>query len=138
LRTPDWSEVRAFLGLDGWTEDGRRSTDHDYFEKRLTTGETLVTRVSRAGHKTMSAGRFKAILADQLRISETQFWEVLRSRRPTERPSPDPLGEPRSLPLWLVQQLERAGVPASRIATLDETAARARLDSLRSRRPDDR
>lgn len=53
---------------DHWTADKRRSTDHHYFTKTVE-GDVLITKVSRSGKKTMSPGRFKAILADQ-RVSE--------------------------------------------------------------------
>lgn len=133
MRTPDWDEVRAFLKYDGWEHDVQRSTDHDYFEKTLPDGEILITRVSRSGKKTMSPGRFKAILSDQLRVSEPQFWNVIRLKEPTERPSPEPVLAPNSLPLWLVQQLERAGVTGETIQGLDEDDGRALLNEIRSR-----
>lgn len=133
MRTPDRDEVREFLKYDGWEQDPLRSTDHDYFEKALPDGEILITRVSRAGRKTMSPGRFNAILTDQLRVSAAQFWNVIRSKEPAERPSPEPGPAPKSLPLWLVQQLERAGVTREPIQGTDEEAARALLNEIRSR-----
>ena len=136
MRTPDWDQVREFLRYDRWSPDKPRSTDHDYFEKTLPDGEILTTKVSRSGKKTMSAGRFKAILSDQLHISEQQFWEVLRTRKPAVRPAPEPEPEPPSLPLWLVRELERSGVPASQIEQLDERHARELLAEIRSRPQD--
>ena len=82
----------------------------------------------------MSPGRFKAILADQLRLNEAEFWEVLRTREPAQRPSPAPEPAPRSLPLWLAQTLEReVGLTREQIAELDEVEARRQLDEARSR-----
>lgn len=133
MRTPDWDEVRAFLRYDRWEPDRARSTDHDYFVKTLPSGETVVTKVSRSGAKTMSMGRFKAILSDQLRVNEAQFWDVVRLKAPAERPSPEPEPAPSSLPLWLAQQLQRAGIPQAEIEGLDEGAARTLLDEVRSR-----
>jgi hypothetical protein len=133
LRTPDWDEVREFLKYDGWEHDAQRSTDHDYFEKALPDGEILITRVSRSRKKTMSPGRFNAILSDLLRVSAAQFWNVIRLKEPAERPSPEPGPAPNSLPLWLVQQLERAGVTGEAIQGLSEDEARALLDEIRSR-----
>lgn len=98
MKTPSWDQFFwAFLKHDDWEED--RATDHDFFEKSLPDGEILRTHTSRSGSKTMSPGRFKAILSDQLRLSETEFWEVLRTKTPTPRPSPAPEPAPRSLPL---------------------------------------
>lgn len=99
MRTPDWDQVREFLRHDQRVADKQRSTDHDYFEKTLAAGEVLITKVSRSGQKTMSPGRFKAILSDQLRINEAESWNVLRLKSPATRPSPEPEPEPESLPL---------------------------------------
>ena len=52
----------------------------------------------------MSPGRFKAILRDQLRVSEEQFWETLRTgkavQRPTELEDAPPEHEP-----WVLRVL---------------------------------
>lgn len=132
MRTPSWDEFREFLKHDDWEED--RATGHDFFEKTLPDGEILRTHASRAGSKTMSPGRFKAILSDQLRLSEAEFWEVLRTRSPAERPSRAPEPAPKSLPLWLARALEReVGLSREEIAGLDEGGARRKLDEARSR-----
>lgn len=132
MRTPSWDELREFLRYDDWEED--RSTGHDFFEKTLPDGEILRTHTSRSGAKTMSPGRFKAILADQLQLSEAEFWEVLRTRSPARRPSPFPESAPRSLPLWLAMALEgEAGLTREQIAKLDEADGRRALDEARSR-----
>jgi hypothetical protein len=132
VRTPSWDEFRAFLRYDDWEED--RATGHDFFEKTLPDGEILRTHASRAGSKTISPGRFKAILLDQLRLSEAEFWEVLRTKSPAPRPSPAPEPAPRSLPLWLAQALEReVSLTREQIAELHENDARRLLDDARSR-----
>jgi len=132
VRTPSWDELREFLKDDGWTAD--RTTGHDFFEKTLPDGEILRTHASRSGAKTMSPGRFKAILADQLKLSEAGFWEVLRTRTPATRPSPAPEPAPRSLPAWLGDALERdVGLEGERIAELDEDTALHLLLEARSR-----
>jgi hypothetical protein len=132
VRTPTWDEFREFLRHDDWDED--RATGHDFFEKTLPDGEILRTYASRSGLKTMRPGRFKAILSDQLRLSEAEFWEVLRTRTPAQRPSPEPEPAPRSFPLWLALALEReVGLTREQIVELDEIEARRRLDEARSR-----
>jgi len=73
VKTPTWDEFREFLKHENWEED--RATGHDFFEKTLPDGEILRTHASRSGSKTMSPGRSKAILSDQLRLSEAEFWE---------------------------------------------------------------
>jgi hypothetical protein len=132
VRTPTWDEFREFLRHDDWSED--RATGHDFFWKTLPDGEILRTHASRSGSKAMSPGRFKAILSDQLRLSEAEFWEVLQTRSPAERPSPAPEPGPSSLPLWLAQALEReVGLRREQIAELDKAEARRQLDAARSR-----
>ena len=105
MKTPSWDEILEFLKVDRWSED--RSTGHAFFEKVLPKGEILQTHASRSGGKTMSPGRFKAILSDQLRVSEAEFWETLRTRAPVRRPSLSPELPPASLPLWIVEALAR-------------------------------
>jgi len=132
VKTPTWDEFREFLRHDDWDED--RATGHAFFEKTLPDGEILRTHASRSGSKTMSPGRFKAILSDQLRLSEAEFWEVLRTRRPAQRPSPAPEPAPRSLPLWLALALEReVGLTRGQISELDADEAHRRLDEVRTR-----
>lgn len=132
MRTPTWDEFREFLKHDNWEED--RATGHDFYEKTLPDGEILRTHASRSGSKTMSPGRFKAILSDQLRLSEAEFWGVLRTKAPAPRPSPAPEPAPRSLPLWLADALEReVGLARERIAGLDEEEARRLLVEARSK-----
>jgi len=122
VRTPSWDESREFLRVDGWTAD--RSTAHDFFEKALPDGEILRPHASRSGLKTISPGRFKAILSDQLHLGEAEFWEVLRSRTPARRPSRAPEPAPASLPLWIAAALERElGLDRSQIARPDDERA---------------
>ncbi len=132
MRTPSWDEFREFLRHDQWAEE--RATGHDFFEKILPDGEILRTHASRSGSKTISPGRFKTILSDQLRLNEAEFWEVLRTGNPAPRPSPAPESAPTSLPLWLARALEReAGLTRARIAELDEAEAHRLLLEARSR-----
>lgn len=132
MRTPSWDEFREFLRHDDWAED--RATGHDFYEKTLADGEILRTHASRSGSKTMSPGRFKAILSDQLLLSEAEFWEVLRTKISAPRPSPAPEPAPASLPLWLALALEReAGLTRDQIAVLDEDDARRVLVEARSK-----
>ena len=132
MRTPSWEEFREFLRHDDWQED--RATGHDFYEKTLPDGEILRTHASRSGSKTMSPGRFKAILSDQLLLSEAEFWEVLRTKISARHPSAAPEPAPTSLPLWLALALEReAGLKRDQIVELDEDEARRLLVDARSK-----
>lgn len=83
MRRPTWAQIERFCRIDGWREI--RRSDHVFYEKVLPDGVVLRTHRSFASRKTMSPGRFKAMLRYQLRITEEQFWEALNTRRPVDR-----------------------------------------------------
>ena len=83
MRTPTWAQVERFCRVDGWREV--RHTGHVHFEKVLADGTVLRTHRSFASRKTMSPGRFKAVLRYQLRVTEEQFWRALDTRKPVDR-----------------------------------------------------
>lgn len=56
-----------------------------HFEKVLPGGTTLRTHRSFSSRKTMSPGRFRAILRYQLHVSEEKFWRALETRKPADR-----------------------------------------------------
>lgn len=135
MRTPTFDEIEAFLGIDAWTQD--RSTGHDFYEKVLPDGETLRSHTSFAGKKTVSPGRFKTILADQLKVSEAEFWEALRTRTPVPRPSPQPPTAPASMPAWLRNALmAECGSSEEDVARLTEPEARDLLVQHRAKPKD--
>jgi hypothetical protein len=131
VKTPSWDEILDFLKVDRWSED--RSTGPEFFEKVLPDGEILRTHTSRSGSKTISPGRFKAILSDQLHVSADEFWNALRAQRPVPRPSPVSEPPPASLPLWIAQALEReVGLSREQIEEIDVARARELIDEARS------
>ena len=83
MRTPTWAQVESFCQIDGWHEV--RRSGHVHFEKVLPGGTLLRTHRSFASRKTMSPGRFKAILRYQLLVTEEQFWRALETREPVDR-----------------------------------------------------
>jgi hypothetical protein len=85
VRTPTWGQVEQFCHIDGWIEV--RRSGHVHFEKALADGQLLRTHRSFSSRKTMSPGRFKAILRYQLRVSEAEFWQARDTRRPVDRSS---------------------------------------------------
>ena len=102
MRTPTWGEIERFCRIDGWRES--RRTDHVFYEKVLADGTVLRTHRSFAGGKTMSPGRFKATLRNQLQVSEDDFWTALETKEPVARPSDPPEAE--ALPAYLVRMLK--------------------------------
>lgn len=77
-------------------------------------------------------GLFSDILRDQLNVDAAEFWRVVDQKVPAQRPTPVVPEPARVLPAWLVSGLIKEGVLESHIATLDEDAARALLNDLRS------
>ena len=103
MRTPTWGEIARFCRIDGWRES--RRTGHVFFEKVLADGTVLRTHRSFSGGKTMSPGRFKAILRNQLQVTETDFWTALEKEEPVARPS-EQQKEEATLPAYLVRVLK--------------------------------
>lgn len=131
MRTPDWNQVEAFFRSDGWIEV--RSSDHVHWEKVLPA-ETLRSHRSLAADKTMSPGRFKSILGLQLKVSEEQFWESIRTGKPATRPSPDLPIVSKSLPLWLHSALrDEVGLTDEEICDLHDSRASKTLADYRSK-----
>jgi hypothetical protein len=102
VKTPTWGEIERFCRIDGWRES--RRTDHVFFEKVLPDGAVLRTHRSFASAKTMSPGRFKAILRNQLCVSEDDFWRALETGEAVARPSAPPAQE--AVPAYLVRVLK--------------------------------
>ena len=86
MRTPTWAQIERFCRIDGWREI--RRSDHVFYEKVLPDGIVLRTHRSFSSRKTMSPGRFKAILRYQLRVTEEQFWLALDTRSAVDRSAP--------------------------------------------------
>ena len=86
MRTPTWAQIESFCRIDGWREV--RRSDHVFYEKVLAEGVVLRTHRSFSSRKTISPGRFKAILRYQLRVTEEQFWLALDTRSAVDRSAP--------------------------------------------------
>jgi len=83
VRTPTWAQIERFCRIDGWREV--RRSGHVFYEKVLADGTVLRTHRSLSSRKTMSPGRFKAILRYQLVVTEAEFRQTLATRRPADR-----------------------------------------------------
>jgi len=123
-RTPTWDEIEQFCAIDGWTHI--RSTDHEFWQKTLVSGEVLETHTSFAAKKTMSQGRFAAILRNQLKVSRREFWNALKTRLPVERPTEEEEPPP-THDAWVVLGLKERGVTEEEIARLNPAEAKKLL-----------
>ncbi|SHJ73993.1 hypothetical protein SAMN02745219_03222 [Desulfofundulus thermosubterraneus DSM 16057] len=72
---PTFGQLKRYCEKNGWYMI--RNTDYWYYEKVLTTGEVLRTRVSHATAKEISANLWRKILKYQLKITEEEFWKSL-------------------------------------------------------------
>jgi len=132
VRTPTWREIEEFCQRDDW--ELIRSTDHVFFRKVLADGTVLETHRSFASDKTMSPGRFLAILRHQLQVSPEEFWETLRTGRPTQRPGTPPVAEAPAIPAWIVRVLlDDLGLLEQQIAGLSRPEAQRLVDEFWSR-----
>ncbi|CAN5852351.1 hypothetical protein BH23CHL8_BH23CHL8_10650 [soil metagenome] len=131
MRTPTAHELEEFFRLDGWTQV--RSTGHVFYQKELPSGELLESHRSFGRRKPLGPSAFKLMLSMQIKLSEAEFWDVLRTRKPAHRPSRAPEPMPTSLPSWLSDALLSAGVDRDALVDVDEDAARRLLDEIRSR-----
>jgi hypothetical protein len=80
--------------------------------------------VSFSSDKAMSPGRFLSVLRTQLKVSQQDFWETLRTGQPAPRPS-EPLTELQRHEGWVIEVLIRQlGLGASEIEQLSPEQAK--------------
>jgi hypothetical protein len=105
---PTFRDLRTYVNNDGWTEEpnlarGRRRTgDHRRYFRDLPDGTRLRTKVSHDERAEIGPDLFHRILRDQLRVTEDQFWAVVRGRFSADAELLTPI-EP--IPGWLVTRL---------------------------------
>lgn len=101
-------DLRTYVTNDGWTEEPnlarsrRRIGDHRRYFRDLPDGTRLRTKVSHDEHAEIGADLFHRILRDQLRVTEEQFWAVVRGRVGAEA---EVTSEVEPIPGWLVTRL---------------------------------
>jgi hypothetical protein len=108
--SPTAGDLEQFLIVDGWRrippgERGGRRESHVFYEKQLPDGRTLQTHVSHDRSATISAGRFGAILREQLEVSRADFWEAIRGGEPVDRPVATEEPEGVEHEAWVVEVL---------------------------------
>jgi hypothetical protein len=134
MRTPTWEEIEEFCRKDGW--EFIRSTNHSFFQKVLPDGSVLETHRSFASDKTMSPGRFQAVLHNQLRVTAEAFWETLRTGHPALRSELPRESAPLPIPTWIGGVLlNDLHVTEAQVAKLTPDEARHLVEELWSRPP---
>ncbi len=69
---PKFKDLKKYCDKNGWVLI--RNTDHWYYEKVLSDGTVLRTKISHATHKEIPSNLWKLILQKQLKITEKEFW----------------------------------------------------------------
>lgn len=72
---PKFGDLKRYCDKNGWVLT--RNTDHWYYEKVLSNGNVLQTKVSHATQKEIPGHLWKKILKNQLQITEKEFWNKL-------------------------------------------------------------
>jgi hypothetical protein len=102
---------------------GKGVRHHVTYELVLPDGRTLRTRISRPPNTTTyGANLWKAVLHEQLCVTEDEFWACVKDKRlPDRGVRPAPMN---ALPAQLVHQLIRmAGVPEDQVARMTQEQA---------------
>ena len=73
---PKFKDLKNFCDRNGWVLV--RDTDHWYYEKVLSDGTVLRTKVSYAVSKEIPKNIWQRVLHKQLRITENEFWNGLK------------------------------------------------------------
>ena len=68
---PRFRELKSYCEKNGWVLIN--NTDHWYYEKVLSNGDILKTKVSHAVHKEIPPNIWRNILKHQLKITEKEF-----------------------------------------------------------------
>lgn len=72
---PKFGDLKRFCDKNGWVII--RNTDHRYYEKVLSDGTVLRTKISHAVSKEIPKNLWDRILRKQLHITESDFWNGL-------------------------------------------------------------
>lgn len=139
MRAPTWGDLVAFCKADRW--DQERATKHAIYKKVLADGTALQTEVSPGkGADNIGAGLFHFILRVELKVSEDEFWQAIRSGEPASRPAhPAPPPVSRKPSAGLVFQLRKhLHLTDVEISRLSKDEAVEMLNEHFSTSPEDR
>lgn len=73
---PKFGDLKRYCDKNGWVMI--RNTDHWYYEKVLSDGTVLRTKISHGVSKEIPKILWERIRQKQLQISETTFWDDLK------------------------------------------------------------
>jgi hypothetical protein len=131
-------DLKAFVERDGWHEEanlarGRpRRGDHLRYRKELPDGSILRTKVPHNLRDEIGPDLFRHILRDQLRVTDDQFWAVVR-RGPID-PTVSAPPQEATIPGWLVARLiYSVGLSEAEVREMTLTDALAAWDAWQTK-----
>ena len=138
---PTFGDLEAYLKrAAGWVPEpnlahGRvRRGDHARYSKELPDGTRFRTKVSGHPREEIGDSLFAHILRDQLRVSEDEFWDLVRGRGEAQPiAEAQPPARP-GVPGWLVDRLlESVGLDEETVLNMSPEQAQAAWEEYRSR-----
>ncbi|HHW02498.1 MAG TPA: hypothetical protein GXX35_06775 [Thermoanaerobacterales bacterium] len=73
---PRFRDLKRYCDNNGWVMV--KNTDHFYYEKVLSDGSLLRTKISHALQKEIPGNLWKKILKLQLKMQEDEFWSSIK------------------------------------------------------------
>lgn len=129
---PDRERHDDFCVTEGWEivhgSTGKPVQHHRTYELVILSGEILRTRISKpVDRTTYSASMWSAIIRDQLKVTNAEFWNCVQNKVLPDRGAAVAAPNPKAIPLHLLSELiERVGMtPEDAIElTLEEALQR--------------
>lgn len=134
-RPLSYEDHRKFVETEGWTKKGTASGsaktgDHFRYSFRLPNGEVLQTRVSHGSGAINDPSLVAAILREQLRVSEVDFYRCVNEGKSPIRPAAEtPVRPCEGIDAKLLRNLIRkVGLAQSQVAAMTKAEAIAAWD----------
>ena len=132
-----FEDLLTYVRRDGWIDEpnlirGRaRTGDHRRFRKEGADGSILRTKVPHGLRDEIGEDLFRHILRDQLRVTEEQFWAIVRGG---DALRDGPRAVAASVPAWLVERLVlTVGLSEDEIRAMTANEPRTAWDAYRVR-----
>lgn len=131
---PDRERHDDFCVIEKWElvhgSTGKPVQHHRTYELVIPSGEILRTRISKpVDRTTYSASMWSAILRDQLKVTNDEFWDCVQNNLLPNRGGEVAESNPKALPLHLLSELiDRVGMKAEDAIELSLEQALERLN----------
>lgn len=113
---PDRERHDDFCAFEGWLlvhgSTGKPVQHHRTYELVIPSGDILRTRISKpVDRTTYSASMWAAILRDQLKVTNDEFWDCVQNKVLPDRGGAVSEPNPKALPLHVLNELvDRVGM----------------------------